>query len=51
MALLLTDVETEGNENVEITHVHLNDNTVAGIHIKDKNCLTVQYHPDCKSWT
>ncbi|EDP97945.1 glutamine-hydrolyzing carbamoyl-phosphate synthase small subunit [Kordia algicida OT-1] len=38
--------ETEANENVEITHVHLNDNTVAGIRIKDKNCFSVQYHPE-----
>lgn len=38
--------ETEANTNVEITHVHLNDNTVAGIKIKDKNCFSVQYHPE-----
>ncbi|WP_139958459.1 glutamine-hydrolyzing carbamoyl-phosphate synthase small subunit [Flavicella sediminum] len=34
------------NENVEITHIHLNDDTVAGIRIKDKNCFSVQYHPE-----
>jgi len=38
--------ETEANENVAITHVHLNDHTVAGIQIKDKNCFSVQYHPE-----
>ncbi len=38
--------ETEANGNVEITHVHLNDNTVAGIKIKNKNCFSVQYHPE-----
>ncbi len=38
--------ETEANSNVEITHVHLNDNTVAGIKIKNKNCFSVQYHPE-----
>jgi len=38
--------ETEANPNVEITHIHLNDNTVAGIRIKDKNCFSVQYHPE-----
>lgn len=38
--------DTEANENVEITHVHLNDQTVAGIRIKDKNCFSVQYHPE-----
>lgn len=38
--------DTEANSNVEITHVHLNDDTVAGIKIKDKNCFSVQYHPE-----
>ncbi|MBU3009912.1 glutamine-hydrolyzing carbamoyl-phosphate synthase small subunit [Polaribacter vadi] len=38
--------ETEANENVEITHLHLNDHTVAGIRIKDKNAFSVQYHPE-----
>ncbi|MBT8303523.1 MAG: glutamine-hydrolyzing carbamoyl-phosphate synthase small subunit [Bacteroidia bacterium] len=38
--------ETEANKDVEITHVHLNDNTVAGIRLKDKNCFSVQYHPE-----
>ncbi|NNC69968.1 MAG: glutamine-hydrolyzing carbamoyl-phosphate synthase small subunit, partial [Flavobacteriaceae bacterium] len=38
--------ETEANSNVEITHVHLNDNTVAGIRIKGKDCFSVQYHPE-----
>ena len=38
--------EAEKNENVEITHVHLNDNTVAGIKMKNKNCFSVQYHPE-----
>jgi carbamoyl-phosphate synthase small subunit len=38
--------ETESNNNIEITHVHLNDNTIAGIKIKNKNCFSVQYHPE-----
>jgi carbamoyl-phosphate synthase small subunit len=38
--------ETEANENVEITHVHLNDHTVAGIQLKGKNCFSVQHHPE-----
>ncbi|SIS84365.1 carbamoyl-phosphate synthase small subunit [Zobellia uliginosa] len=38
--------ETEANENLEITHVHLNDQTVAGIRMKDKNVFSVQYHPE-----
>ncbi|WP_299313973.1 glutamine-hydrolyzing carbamoyl-phosphate synthase small subunit [uncultured Aquimarina sp.] len=38
--------ETENNSDVEITHVHLNDHTVAGIKMKNKNCFSVQYHPE-----
>ncbi|UZO79221.1 glutamine-hydrolyzing carbamoyl-phosphate synthase small subunit [Aquimarina sp. ERC-38] len=38
--------ETEKHEDVEITHVHLNDHTVAGIRMKSKNCFSVQYHPE-----
>ncbi|MGK0412690.1 MAG: carbamoyl-phosphate synthase small subunit [Polaribacter sp.] len=38
--------ETEANEHVEITHIHLNDQTVAGIRLKNKNTFSVQYHPE-----
>ena len=36
----------ESNNNMIITHSHLNDNTVAGLKIKDKKCFSVQYHPE-----
>jgi len=38
--------EAEANAELEITHVHLNDNTVAGLAMKNKNCFSVQYHPE-----
>lgn len=38
--------ETEANPNIEITHIHLNDHTVAGMKMKNKNCFSVQYHPE-----
>ncbi|HBH25040.1 MAG TPA: carbamoyl phosphate synthase small subunit [Cytophagales bacterium] len=38
--------DIEGNDNVIITHMNLNDNTVAGIKIKDKKVFSVQYHPE-----
>ena len=34
------------NENIEITHMHLNDDTVAGIKLKNSNCFSVQFHPE-----
>ncbi|RYF91829.1 MAG: carbamoyl-phosphate synthase small subunit [Chitinophagaceae bacterium] len=36
----------EGNDNIEITHVNLNDNSIEGIRIKNKNAFSVQYHPE-----
>lgn len=38
--------ETEAHPDIEITHVHLNDHTVAGICLKNKKCFSVQYHPE-----
>jgi carbamoyl-phosphate synthase small subunit len=36
----------ENNADVELTHLHLNDNTVMGIRLKNKNVFSVQYHPE-----
>ena len=38
--------EVEAHADLEITHIHLNDNTVAGLRMKNKNCFSVQYHPE-----
>lgn len=38
--------EVEKHPNLEITHLHLNDNTLAGMRMKNKNCFSVQYHPE-----
>ena len=31
--------DAQANENIEITHIHLNDDTVAGIRLKNSNCF------------
>ena len=36
----------EQHPEMEITHLHLNDQTVAGMRMKSKNCFSVQYHPE-----
>lgn len=38
--------EVEKSDVVEMTHVHLNDHTVAGIRVKGKPAFSVQYHPE-----
>lgn len=38
--------QVEAHPDLEITHVHLNDGTVAGLKMKNKNCFSVQYHPE-----
>ncbi len=34
------------NDKVKITHYNLNDNTVAGLEVKNKPIFSVQYHPE-----
>ncbi len=38
--------QTEAHPELVITHLHLNDQTVAGIRMKNKNVFSVQYHPE-----
>ena len=38
--------ELEKHPDLEITHYHINDNTVAGMRMKSKSCFSVQYHPE-----
>jgi carbamoyl-phosphate synthase small subunit len=38
--------DIDGNKELEITHYHLNDGTVAGIKLTNKPAFSVQYHPE-----
>ena len=38
--------DVESNKNIELTHLHLNDHTVAGIKRNDYPVFSVQYHPE-----
>lgn len=39
----------EANAEIELTHSHLNDDTVAGIRLKNKKVFSVQYHPEASA--
>jgi len=41
--------EAKSRTNIEITHVHLNDNTLAGLKIKGKKIFSVQFHPEASA--
>ena len=38
--------EVNNHIDLEVTHIHLNDNTIAGIRHKNGKAFTVQYHPE-----
>lgn len=42
----VTEADVTKNKDIEVTHVHLNDNTIMGIRVKNKNAFSVQYHPE-----
>jgi carbamoyl-phosphate synthase small subunit len=42
----INEKEVEEHEGIQITHVHLNDATIMGIHLKGKKAFSVQYHPE-----
>jgi len=36
----------KNNNDIEITHINLNDNSIEGIRMKNKKAFSVQYHPE-----
>lgn len=39
-------VAVRNAENIEITHINLNDDSIEGIRMKDRPAFSVQYHPE-----
>jgi carbamoyl-phosphate synthase small subunit len=46
---VVTHESLASNPQVNLTHIHLNDNTVAGIEISGKPVFSVQYHPEASA--
>lgn len=46
---VITKDSIDKNDNIELTHIHLNDDTVAGIELNDKPVFSVQYHPEASA--
>ncbi|HRI79048.1 MAG TPA: glutamine-hydrolyzing carbamoyl-phosphate synthase small subunit [Cyclobacteriaceae bacterium] len=42
----ISEKDIQKNPDVEVTHVHLNDQTIMGIRLKSKKAFSVQYHPE-----
>lgn len=38
--------KAEQHNDIHITHLHLNDKSLAGFKLKNKKCFSVQYHPE-----
>ena len=46
---VITKESIDAQTEIQITHVHLNDHTIAGIAMKNKPVFSVQYHPEASA--
>ena len=42
----ISEEDINNNSNVDVTHINLNDDTIEGIKLVNKNCFSVQYHQE-----
>lgn len=41
--------DAKNDPNIDVTHIHLNDDTLQGIQLKNKPVFCVQYHPEASA--
>jgi len=46
---VISKESVESNDAITVTHIHLNDGTIAGIEITGKPVFSVQYHPEASA--
>lgn len=46
---VISKASAEAHQDIEVTHIHLNDDTIAGIELKGKDIFSVQYHPEASA--
>jgi carbamoyl-phosphate synthase small subunit len=46
---VITKESIDAQSEIQVTHVHLNDHTIAGIAMKSKPVFSVQYHPEASA--
>jgi carbamoyl-phosphate synthase small subunit len=42
----VSETDVKKSNDLEVTHVHLNDQTIMGLRMKSKKAFSVQYHPE-----
>lgn len=46
---VITKESIDAQSEIQVTHMHLNDHTIAGIAMKSKPVFSVQYHPEASA--